>query len=91
MFELIANRLTLLMGVDHDKARRICSGPFQIHRTYCTEERNRLGFESVVRRDYPVVFATLYIFSLMGLLVGLISDIVYTMVDPRIDFERRDV
>jgi microcin C transport system permease protein len=51
----------------------------------------RLGYESVVKRDYPIVFATLYIFSLMGLLVGLLSDLIYTWVDPRIDFERRDV
>jgi microcin C transport system permease protein len=44
-----------------------------------------------IKRDYPVVFATLFIFSLMGLVVGLISDLVYTWVDPRIDFESRDV
>src|SRR5690606_4952162 len=50
-----------------------------------------LGFRSVLDRDYAVVFATLYIFSLMGLLVGLMSDLIYTWVDPRIDFERRDV
>jgi microcin C transport system permease protein len=45
----------------------------------------------VVNRDYPIVFATLYIFSLIGLFVSLISDLIYTWVDPRIDFERRDV
>jgi microcin C transport system permease protein len=50
-----------------------------------------LGFESVLNRDYPVVFATLYIFSLVGLLVNLISDLTYTLVDPRIDFETREV
>jgi hypothetical protein len=41
----------------------------------------------VIKRDYPVVFATLYIFSLMGLVMGLITDLIYTWVDPRIDFE----
>ena len=46
-----------------------------------------LGFESVLNRDYPVVFANLYIFSLVGLIVGLISDLTYTWIDPRIDFE----
>ena len=51
----------------------------------------RLGYDAVVKRDYPIVFATLYIFSLMGLLVGLLSDLIYTWVDPRIDFDRRDV
>jgi len=50
-----------------------------------------LGFESVLNRDYAVVFATLYIFSLMGLIVNLISDIVYMTIDPRIDFEAREV
>jgi microcin C transport system permease protein len=50
-----------------------------------------LGFKSVIDRDYPVVFATLYIFSLLGLFVGLLSDLIYTWVDPRIDFERRDI
>ncbi len=49
----------------------------------------RLGFEAAVQRDYPVVFATLYVFALVGLVVGIISDITYTLVDPRIDFERR--
>ena len=50
-----------------------------------------LGFTSVVSRDYPVVFATLYIFSLLGLVIGLISDLTYAWVDPRIDFESREV
>ncbi len=48
-----------------------------------------LGFEAATQRDYPLMFATLYIFTLMGLLLGLISDITYTLVDPRIDFEKR--
>ncbi|WP_019616733.1 microcin C ABC transporter permease YejB [Psychromonas ossibalaenae] len=46
-----------------------------------------LGFESVINRDYPVIFATLYIFTLVGLLLKLISDITYTLIDPRINFE----
>lgn len=50
-----------------------------------------LSFESLINRDYPVVFATLYIFSLVGLLIGLISDLTYTWIDPRIDFETREV
>jgi microcin C transport system permease protein len=44
-----------------------------------------------MNRDYPVVFATLYIFSLMGLVVQLVSDLTYTWIDPRIDFESREV
>ncbi len=50
-----------------------------------------LGYEAVVGRDYPVVFGTLFIFTLLGLVFNLIGDIVYMLVDPRIDFERRDV
>ena len=49
-----------------------------------------LGFESIINRDYPVVFATLYIFSLLGLFVHLLTDFTYTLVDPRIDFESRE-
>ena len=50
-----------------------------------------LGYEAVVGRDYPVMFGTLFIFTLLGLVFNLIGDIVYMLVDPRIDFERRDV
>ena len=48
-----------------------------------------LGFEAVLKRDYPVMFATLYFFTLLGLLMNLIGDLTYTFVDPRIDFESR--
>jgi len=48
-----------------------------------------LGFESVMNRDYPVVFGTLFFFTLLGLLMHIVSDVVYTLVDPRIDFESR--
>jgi len=50
-----------------------------------------LSYEAIISRDYPLVFGALFIFSLVGLVVSLISDLVYMLVDPRIDFERRDV
>jgi microcin C transport system permease protein len=50
----------------------------------------RLAYESAIQRDYPVVFGTLYVFGLLGLIVGLISDLTYVWVDPRIDFETRE-
>ncbi len=50
-----------------------------------------LSYESVINRDYPVVLGTLYVFSLMGLITTLIRDVVYVMVDPRIDFDARTV
>ena len=49
----------------------------------------RLGFEAAVARDYPVIFGTLFIFGLMGLVVGILSDLMYVFVDPRIDFDKR--
>jgi len=48
-----------------------------------------LGYESIINRDYPVVLGTLYIYALIGLIVTLLRDIIYVMVDPRIDFEAR--
>ncbi len=48
-----------------------------------------LGYTSTINRDYPVMFATLYIFTLAGLLLKIVSDITYMLVDPRIDFETR--
>jgi microcin C transport system permease protein len=50
-----------------------------------------LGFEAAINRDYPVMFATLYVFTLLGLLMKLISDMTYVLIDPRIDFESREV
>jgi microcin C transport system permease protein len=50
-----------------------------------------LGYEAVVNRDYPVMFGTLYMFSLLGLVLNLISDLMYHLVDPRIDFGKREV
>jgi microcin C transport system permease protein len=67
------------------------TGSLLIEYIFSLDGLGRLGYEAVVRRDYPIVFATLFIFSLMGLVVSLISDLIYTWVDPRIDFERRDV
>ena len=48
-----------------------------------------LGFDSAIRRDYPVMFGTLYMFTLLGLVLQIVGDLMYTLVDPRIDFERR--
>jgi microcin C transport system permease protein len=48
-----------------------------------------LGFEAALNRDYPVMFGTLYFFGLLGLLIGLLGDVLYTIIDPRIDFEAR--
>lgn len=67
------------------------TGSLLIENIFSLDGLGRLGYLSVVNRDYPIVFATLYIFSLLGLFVSLVSDLIYTWIDPRIDFERRDV
>src|SRR5579862_7102249 len=67
------------------------TGALLIETIFSLDGLGLLGFESVLNRDYPVVFATLYIFSLIGLVVNLISDLAYTWIDPRIDFETREV
>ena len=67
------------------------SGALLIETIFSLDGLGLLSFESVINRDYPVVFATLYIFALLGLVVNLVSDFVYTLVDPRIDFESREV
>ena len=60
-----------------------------IERIFTLDGLGLLGFNSVVQRDYPVVFGTLFAFGLLSLIVGIVSDLTYVMVDPRIDFETR--
>jgi microcin C transport system permease protein len=67
------------------------SGSLLIETIFSLDGLGLLGFESAIKRDYAVVFATLYIFALMGLVVNVITDFIYTLVDPRIDFESREV
>lgn len=67
------------------------TGSLLIENIFSLDGLGLLGYRSVLDRDYPVVFANLFIFSLIGLVVSLISDLTYTLIDPRIDFERRDV
>jgi microcin C transport system permease protein len=67
------------------------AGSLLIETIFSLDGLGLLSFESVLNRDYPVVFANLYIFALVGLVVNLISDLTYTWIDPRIDFESREV
>ncbi len=67
------------------------SGALLIETIFSLDGLGLLAMESIEKRDYPVVFASLYIFSLVGLLIGILSDFIYTLVDPRIDFETREV
>jgi microcin C transport system permease protein len=67
------------------------TGALLIETIFSLDGLGRMGYEAVLKRDYPIVFGTLYIFSLMGLVIGLVSDLIYTWVDPRIDFDKREV
>lgn len=67
------------------------TGALLIETIFSLDGLGLLSFESIYSRDYPVVFGTLYIFSLVGLIVTLVSDLTYMIVDPRIDFETREV
>jgi microcin C transport system permease protein len=67
------------------------TGSLLIEQVFSLDGLGLLTYKSVVDRDYAVVFANLYIFTLIGLLVALISDLMYTWIDPRIDFEARDL
>ena len=66
-------------------------GSLIIETIFSLDGLGRLAYESAIQRDYPVVFGTLYVFGLLGLIVGLLSDLTYVWVDPRIDFESREV
>lgn len=65
------------------------TGSLLIETIFSLDGLGLLGFEAAINRDYPVMFGTLYVFTLMGLLLKLVSDLTYTLVDPRIDFEAR--
>jgi microcin C transport system permease protein len=67
------------------------TGSLLIETIFSLDGLGFLGYRSIIERDYPVVFATLFIFSLLGLIVSLLSDLIYTWIDPRIDFESRQV
>jgi microcin C transport system permease protein len=67
------------------------TGSLLIENLFSLDGLGRMGYEAVIKRDYPIVFGTLYIYSLAGMIITLLSDLIYTWVDPRIDFEKREV
>ena len=84
MLIVIAGFPSALIGI-------LFTGALLIEVIFSLEGLGLLGFEAAVNRDYQVMFGTLYVFTLMGLVLGLISDLTYVLVDPRIDFEGREV
>ncbi len=83
---------------DADRDRRVSGGVHRgvlwrrllIETIFSLDGLGRLGFEAAVSRDYPVMFGTLFLFGLIGLVVNILSDLMYVLVDPRIDFEKRE-
>ncbi len=67
------------------------TGSLLIETIFSLDGLGLLSYEAILNRDYPVVFANLYIFALIGMVVNLVSDLTYTWIDPRIDFETREV
>src|SRR5262249_25177503 len=68
----------------------LLTGSLLIEVIFSLDGLGLLGFEAAINRDYPIMFGTLYIYTLVGLLLNLVSDLTYVAVDPRIDFARRD-
>ncbi|WP_432698702.1 microcin C ABC transporter permease YejB [Marinobacterium sp. YM272] len=83
MLLIIAGMPAALIGI-------FFTGSMLIEVIFSLDGLGLLGYEAVINRDYPVIFGTLYIFTLVGLILKLVSDLTYTFVDPRIDFESRE-
>lgn len=82
--------LIVIAGFPHAFISILFTGSLLIEVIFSLDGLGLLGFESAISRDYPVMFGTLYFFTLLGLIMNIIGDITYTAVDPRIDFEKRD-
>ncbi len=81
--------LLVISGIPAALIGILFTGAFLIEVVFSLDGLGLLGFEAVMNRDYPVMFGTLYLFTLAGLLLKLLSDITYMLIDPRIDFEKR--
>lgn len=82
--------LLVIAGFPAALVNMLFTGALLIEVIFSLDGLGLLGFEAVINRDYPVMFGTLYIFGLIGLLLNLVSDITYHIIDPRIDFEKRE-
>ena len=83
-------KLIVIAGFPGAFVSILFTGSLLIEIIFSLDGLGLLGFEAAFRRDYPIMFATLYFFSLLGLLMNLLGDVMYTIVDPRIDFESRE-
>lgn len=83
--------LIIVAGFPSAMVKLLFTGSILIEVIFSLDGIGLLGFEAVINRDYPVMFGTLYFFGLLGLVLNLITDVTYHIVDPRIDFEKREV
>ena len=81
--------LLVIAGFPATLVSMLFTGSLLIEVIFSLDGLGLLGYQATLDRDYPVVFGTLYVFSIIGLLLNLVSDLTYHMVDPRIDFEAR--
>tara|TARA_R110000868_G_scaffold225042_4_gene477290 strand:+ start:387 stop:1463 length:1077 start_codon:yes stop_codon:yes gene_type:complete len=82
--------LIIIAGFPSTVVNMLFTGALLIEVIFSLDGLGLLGFQATIDRDYPVIFGTLFIFSLLGLILNIISDIAYHVVDPRIDFEARE-
>jgi microcin C transport system permease protein len=80
--------LIIIAGLPALLIKVLFTGSLFIEIIFSLNGMGLLGYEAIITRDYPVVFGTLYIFALLGLILKLISDLTYSLVDPRINFEK---
>ncbi|MGE0700556.1 MAG: microcin C ABC transporter permease YejB [Hyphomicrobiaceae bacterium] len=83
--------LLVIAGFPSAFVHAFFTGSLLIEQIFSLDGLGLLGFESLINRDYPVVFATVYIYALIATVLHVLSDFIYTLVDPRIDFETREV
>ena len=83
--------LIVIAGISGSIYRCFFWGSLIIETIFSLDGLGRMGFEAAVARDYPVIFGTLFVFGLIGLTVGILSDLMYVFIDPRIDFEEERV
>ena len=80
--------LIVIAGFPSMLIKMLFTGALLIEVIFSLNGIGLLGYEAIMTRDYPVIFGTLYIFALLGLILKLVSDITYSLIDPRINFER---
>ena len=82
--------LLVIAGIPQALIEVFFAGSLLIEVIFSLDGLGRMGYEAALSRDYPVVFGSLFIFTLFGLLVKILGDLCYTLLDPRIDFSARN-